>query len=381
MWSTPRLHGTTLSASWQVRPEEATCYYDLLDADGGQAGSGLAETSQEGATGRGIQVEYDPDTADALDSVEIRCSLLGGETAVSEFQIYRVNYKNRHPDSVLPADDEHYFDHGEISALFGECAPEGRRRTRVSVPPNLAGEISDMDGNGTVDYNDYLYARLDFWMEVFANWDTEVTEVDGHEVVSGWWTTRQMRMYYPKSSITAASARQHAAYDDSDGYLSLLPDGLPMEAYEVSIWVEYPYRHSYEDGSYYYFLESLYKRLEDSVPDYASSEYWELRQWVTDTGIVGAEKNGRGVFPNELLLDWMDTRHGFAPIDREPTAWAMRTLLEARGASCVATEMRAHCESGEFHPSRHMRHPDQGGSRLGSVLWSAICPEVSPNAP
>ena len=384
MWSTPRLHGATLSASWQVMPEEATCYYDLLDADGGQAGSGFAETSQEGATGRGIQVEYDPGTADALDSVEIRCSLLGGETAVSEFQIYRVNYKNRHPDSVLPADDEHYFDHGEIAALFGECGTGKRYRTKWSVPATTTDEVSDHDGDGDVDYNDYLDTRLDFWEGVFENWDTEVTDLGNMKVASGWWTTRQLRMHHPASGITAASARQDAYYDASDRYITLLPWGeLPPEAYQTGgYWAEFPIQVG--DGEY--FLRDLYLRLEDSVGYVANNDAvphaGAQGRWISDTGIASnGNPNRQEVYPDGLLWDWMDARYEYAPVDREPTAWAVRTLLTARDARCVVREMRVHCTSEEFHLSRHMRHPDQGGSRLGSVLWSAVCPEVTPNAP
>ena len=146
------------------------------------------------------------------------------------------------------------------------------------------------------------------------------------------------------------------------------------------------------DGYVYtYVMKDLYLRLEDTVgyvngwitPDQyerSVAHMGNLAVMIADDGLPGTKPNLPSVRMHleNLLWDWVDARYNFPPADREPTAWAMRTLLEARDSYCVVREMRSHCESGDFHASPHMRHPSQGGSRLGSVLWSTVCPEIKP---
>ena len=142
-------------------------------------------------------------------------------------------------------------------------------------------------------------------------------------------------------------------------------------------WYVSPQKVEYDDGTPYYYLRELYLRLEGSV-GYVSAGWDYKAKWVRDDGLPTISPNPTKVRLAKLLWDWMDARYNFVPVDREPTAWAMRTLLEARSSNCIGFRMKAHCRSGDFHNSPHMRHPSQGGSRLGAVLWSTICPEITP---
>lgn len=390
IWSAPRLHDTSLSASWQVTPDDSTCNWDLLNEAGEVIVSGVADTADGDPSRRGMAADYDPASPDALGAVTIRCSRADGEQAVVEQPVHRVTYKNRSPDSVIPATDEYYFDHDEVAALFPDCSPGRRPNTRDGEPIHMIGKVADVDGSGRVDYNDWLQAGLDFWEQVFENWDTEVHDIDGHEVVSGWWTTEQLRMQFPDSSVTAASALQEAFYNERANYVwPISLDREPVEHARNGDWRLSPSRI---DDQHYY-LEHLYLRLNDARGYEAGHDVpgggWratgvprvtvaDLARMISDTGLPGTGPNPPSVRPGNLLWDWTDARYRYAPIDREPAAWAMRTLLETRSYACVARQMREHCDSGEFHASPHMRHPSQGGSRLGSVLWSAVCPDITP---
>lgn len=384
IWTAPRLYDTTLSASWQVTPEEAVCTYDSLNADGNVIDTGTADLGWRHRSDREMSVHYDPSTAETLSTVAITCSHLGSEPAVAEHPVWRVTYQKRHPDSVFPATDKHYFDHDEIRALFPSCRPRGRPNTKAGEPAALIGEIPDRDGNGRIDHNDFADAALDYWDEVYENWDTETHNVDSNEIASGWWTTRQLRLRYPyNSTITGESARRDVSYTARWGTTVFVRADSGYSDEDLTVpWASAPSKPPAGYSGYVY--EHLYLRLEDAV-GYVSvgdsedrPHLGEIGQWVTDTGIASRGPNPPGVRPGNLLWDWMDTRYGYVPIHREPTAWAMRTLLEARSFACVARQMREHCESGHFHTSPHMRHPSQGGSRVGSVLWSAVCPEVTP---
>lgn len=387
VWSAPRLHDTTLSASWQVTPVEATCTYDLRNSQGDLIGTGVADTAGNDAGSRGMRAEYDPDTTEALTTVAIQCAHLGATSDIAEHQVHRVTYQNRSENSVFPATDEYYFDHDEIAALFNDCRSGGRPPQSASYvyppPSHMIGKVDDVDGDGEFTENDWLEMGLDFWETVFNNWDTETHDVNGKVVASGWWTTEQLRMYYPSGTITPQSVRQEAYYNNGADLLWLeAAASYNKEANVNGDWWVGPSRGKFDDGTTYYYLKDLYLRLEDSVG--FISEPGAVAGWTTeaklvrDDGIAGDAANPRGVRAKLLLWDWVDARYSYVPVDKEPTAWAMRTLLEARSANCVAARMNAHCRSGEFHTSPHMRHPSQGGSRLGSVLWSAICPEISP---
>lgn len=387
IWSTPRLFDSTLSASWQVTPAEATCTYDLLNASGDVIGTGVADTAGSDERGRGMKVEYDPGTSDALGTVAIQCTHQGATSDPAEFQIHRITYQNRSENSVFPATDEHYFDHDEVAAMFPECRAGGRPPQSVSYtyppPRHMVGKVDDIDGDGEFTYNDWLSQGLDFWESVFENWDTEAHDINGKTVASGWWTAEQLRMYYPSGSITPQSARQEAYYSDSADILWLEAADSYNAAANVNYdWTVAPEKVKDDDGATYYYLRDLYLRLEDSVGYVSAGD--EIAGWddeakaVRDDGLPGNVPNPRGVRSAKLLWDWVDARYKFVPVDREPTAWAMRTLLEARSSNCIGSRMNAHCRSGDFHNSPHMRHPSQGGSRLGAVLWSTICPEISP---
>ncbi len=377
IWSTPRLHGTTLRASWQVTPVEAQCTYDLRNVSGDVIGTGVADIAGSDDRGRGLRAEYDPGTAESLGSVVIRCTHLGAPSDPAEFPVHRVNYQNRSENSVIPATDAHYFDHNEIRALFGDCPLGKRLPTNELEPIHMVGKVEDLDGDGWVSVNDWLNTGLDFWESVFENWDTDTHNINGKEVASGWWTNKQLRMYFPDGGVTADSARQAAFYNNTVDLLWIGGES------SVNIdWVTGPLKYIV-DGRAYYAHSSLYRRLESTVgfvSEHPGSEApWDIRaRWIADDGLLGHDPNPPRVVSAELLWDWMDTRHSFVPVDKEPTAWAMRTLLEARDSECVAGKTREHCESGDFHSSPHMRHPNQGGSRLGAVLWSAVCPEITP---
>ena len=396
-WRTPRLYETQLSASWQVSladedadPEEVNCRFELLNADGEVIGEGTADLHETNPAGRGMKADYDPGTAGNLGSVRVSCSLQGSAASASESQVQRVNYQGRHPDSVFPDPDDstarlddYYFDHQEVAALFPECSVYGRPSSYLAPPPNLSIEVADYDGDGEITENDWLNTRLDFWEETYANWDTAKRENNnGREFATGWWTTRQLRMAMPYSTLTAETAPQALGFDDRTGVITINPGIRQNLMSDANWWVE-PFKGTYDDGyGAYYWLKSLYLRLEPAGfvndADNPAPFTGYIATWVPDDGLAGTKPNPRAVDPGALLWDWVDARYNFPPDDREPAAWAMRTLLESRYSGCVAHGMRAHCEGGEFHASPHMRHPSQGGSRLGSVLWSTVCPEITP---
>ena len=172
-----------------------------------------------------MKVEYDPGTSDALGTVAVQCTHQGATSDPAEFQIYRISYQNRSENSVFPATDEYYFDHDEVAALFDQCRTGGRPPAPASAdyppPIHMVGRVDDVDGDGWVSENDWLNQGLDFWESVFENWDTEIHDIGGKVVASGWWTSEQLRMYYPSGIITPQSARQEAFFLDSHDLLWL----------------------------------------------------------------------------------------------------------------------------------------------------------------
>lgn len=403
-WYTPRLYETQLSASWQVSPadedadpEEVNCRFELLNADGEVIGEGTADLHETNPAGRGMKAEYDPGTAEDLGDVKITCRLKGAGDSVSEYKVQRVNYQGRHPDSVFPADDEHYFDHDEVAALFSQCRSYGRPdlRTNGALPYYVDFEVVDQNGDDWITTNDWHDMRLDYWSEAYANWDADKREnATGHEFATGYWTDEQLRLVFPNSGLVAKDAPKALSFDERSGVLTVNPGWTNRDFSADISWGVFPEKFAYveadDDGyAYTYVMKDLYLRLEDTVgyvngwvtPDqYESSapHLGAVAAIITDDGLPGTRPNPVRMRPENLLWDWMDARYNFPPSDREPSAWAMRTLLEARDSYCVVREMRVHCESGDFHISPHMRHPSQGGSRLGSVLWSTVCPEITP---
>lgn len=328
-------------------------------------------------------MDYDTVSIETLGTVSVKCTHRGTASDSIEFDVHRVTYHNRSENSVFPATDEYYFDHDEIAALFPECHPRGRPSTRQAEPAHLVGEVADYDGNGRVDRNDWADWVLDEWAAVYANWDTKTHDVNGKQVASGWWTDEQLKMYIPSGNVTAQSARQEAFYTKGIDLLWLRTPVGPGSNDPVNSGLVLSPAVQDVDGRTHYTLRNLYHRLENAVgyvserPD--SLAPWDVKaRWIRDDGLPGYEPNPSSVRAGELLWDWTDARYSFVPVDKEPTAWAMRTLLKERSYSCVASHMREHCENGDFHSSPHMRHPYQGGSRLGAVLWSAVCPEISP---
>lgn len=381
VWLEPREYNGAIRSAWTVDTEEAQCQYDLVGTDGDVIGTGVSEFDEYNTFGRGIRVEHDPDTDGEIGSFVIRCSLLGGPESSLEHSVRSVNYQNRSENGVLPADDAHYFDHDEVAALFPECGPKRRRALNWDWPYSEEDHAADFDGDGDIDYHDWLETSLEYYDRVFENWDTDVHEVTGRQVASGWWTTEQLRMYHPNSTITPDSVREEAFYTSKTDLLWLVSTvGRSVEE-SYRPWVKGPQEWPF-DGETYTNFEDLYLRLNTAAgwtnvyPKPLNMDV--LPALVTDVGIVGVGPNPADLKAGYLLWDWMDVRYNYPPVDREPTAWAMRTLLENRNANCVARLMREHCESGEFHSSPHMRHPALGGSRLGSVLWSAVCPEIAP---
>lgn len=388
IWHRPRLHGTGLTATWTVSPPTSRCDYTLLDAEGSSIGIGSADTSGSDEAARSIRVDYDTNAED-LGSLLIECTPPAGDSVSAEREVTRVTYQNRHPDSVFPATDEHYFDHDEVRVLFPECRPDRAGRPVsdwLATDPVVELGLEDLNGDGYITEDEWYDQALDFWDSVFKDWDTvsSVTS-DGREYATGWWTTRQLRMAYPYSTLTAANAPDEITLDKWVD--NLIPVAGSSQNLAGDDWSVRPARFVF-DGTEYYYHQSLYLRLVAAGASEAATDIDAGRNphtgiialSVRDDGIAAAGPNPPKpeVFPGNLLWDWMDVRYSYAPINKEPTAWAVRTLLETRNAHCVATKMREHCESGAHHESPHMRHPSQAGSRLGSVLWSTICPEVTP---
>lgn len=340
--------------------------------------SDVAETAAEGdASGSGTVYEADEDpdssadTGSASDTAESEedegtggeseTEAEGSETqqggtdaAESEAAPAIKNYKNRSTDSVLPASDIFYFDHDEIAALFPECGP-------FPTSPEA---------------RDWLDNIFNFWDRVYANWDTETHNAGGVRLASGWWTTEQIRMRYPHSTITAAEAKANAFYSRSLDF-PFLWEPYRHDLTNTEGYIFYP--HKSDDG--YVFFPNLYARA--AVAGYSSTDAApateeELLRLFRDNGIAHPGPNPPSADVGQMLAEWTVYRYSLPPTTREPTAWAMVTLLETRDSNCFVPKMRAICESGEQQESRHLRHPSQGGSRLGAALWSIVCPEVEP---
>lgn len=262
------------------------------------------------------------------------------------------NYENRSAGSVFP--DSAYYDHDAIRGLFPECLP----------PPD--------DSFGWVN------RVFDYWHQTYAGWDTESVKIGGYTIASGWWTDEQLEMFFPGDRITAALAREHAAYFRSTNYVTLwdharLPSGEGILERNVSYWPLL-----WDDGSYTF--ANLYRRLaamgySDTESEPSSTE--ELLAVVRDDGVPGNDPNPDGINVSHMLAEWMVTRYQFPPTTREPAAWAMRTLLTAREATCVAEGMKAVCEGDDLAGiGDQSAQVLKRSHRFGRVLWSLVCPEA-----
>ena len=245
-------------------------------------------------------------------------------------------YENRSASSVFPP--RAYFDHDAIRALFPECPPT------PALPQWMVDHFAHWD-----------------WM--YSNWDTEThTTYNDKVVASGWWTDERLAVWRPDQGITAASARRNASYIQSIDSLTLWGEG----AVNTSEMYHSPYIH--DSGEFTF--PALYERLATvgfvSASEQVSTTIQDLTL-IRDTSLAGTNPEGINMF--RLLWNWAQFRTQQAPIDKEPTAWAMRTLLEARDAGCVAEHMAAVCDG-----TRDAESPILGRTnRLGQALRSIVC--------
>lgn len=399
--------GGNLSVTWNVTPAEASCAFSLNDTDGNTVIHEILTYDGAGEIARDLEVLYSVQAGKLPITLTISChndngagTVIGETVRIVEPQDETTkadgeqsepteqteteqaeqseqteteqtepettepesdgesatvvkNYERRSANSVLPATDVYYFDHDEIRALFPECAP-------FDTSPEVRAWLDEFFG---------------LWDAVYADWDTETQAVGGANLASGWWTTAQIRMMLPDSQITAETARTNAYYDSSLNYVYLWNQTEPLGSFAT------PAPYPFDFGGGQYTFPNLYQRL--ALAGYSSTEASPGSQQsrlrlIRDNGIAAPGPNPPSVHVGQLLAEWALYRYWQPPTTREPTAWAMATLMEARAGSCVAASMRAICESGEQPASRHLRHSSQGGSRLGTALWSIVCPEIDP---
>ncbi|WP_419933197.1 hypothetical protein [Candidatus Poriferisodalis sp.] len=359
--------GGSFRVTWNVTPADASCGFSLQDAEGESVIHEILTHEGAGQVARDLEVLYSAQAGRLPITLSIACRDDDSPQTVLELPVEIVepepepepaavikNYENRSADSKLPANDLYFFDHDEIRALFPECGP-------FPTSPEVQVWLDDF---------------LGFWDRVYANWDAEVQIVDGARLASGWWSTEQIRLWLPESTITAESARANAVYDKTLNYVYLWTRDERTGSFAPN-YSYYPHLRS--DGQYAF--GNLYRRLAlagYSSTDLSQATVSEGLRLVRDEGISAPGPNPASVEVGQMLAEWMLTRYRLPPTTREPTAWAMLSLLEVRDGNCVASSMRAICESGEPHTSAHLRHPSQGGSRLGTALWSIVCPEIDP---
>lgn len=285
--------------------------------------------------------------------------VFGGNGAVSDSSLTDYlgqtikHYQNRSADSALPATDKYFIDHTEVAALFPDCEP------------------LDID----LVHPNTLQRRAEF-QSLFGGFDSEITQGFFHDrqrdFVSGWWTDDKLQEVYggtypeidiewAKQRITMWSWNQigFGQPTSADGQIRFM-DGLTVPSatgagggyrglHELMV------RNGFNDGE----LPTLYvhhygmqtpRRVD---PDDAL--------WIADGG--------------QLLWDWTGFMHQFPPIDREPAAWGMHTLLLARHPICVAQRMLAVCDDPiTADTSPHLRG-DKHASPLGLALRNLICGE------
>ena len=343
--------------SFAVSDPDAVCGLSLIGADGTSA---LQETRALDETGaeRDIEVAFAVEAGNMPIYVRLGCAsgdsaetVIGPGVMIVDAEepssaAVAKKYENRSPDSVFPASDAWYFDHDEIRAAFPDCPPAARWQ---------------------------MPAWFVEWAEIpdalYAGWDTEATVLrDGNRVATGWWTDENLAARWDPAP-TAAEARQSGVIGQSGGFSFWGTSGVYVAPPD---WYYSPW--DAPDAP----PDPLFERLVDE--GYTGHNIAPFR-WVRDTGIVPhRQQAGFDEYDTGLLLfRWMRYRYQLPPVDREPTAWAMRTLLEARGPECVAVQMLWACDLSDpmTHPylsSPHMRN-DEHGSRLGLALWSIVCGE------
>ncbi|WP_428120112.1 cell wall-binding repeat-containing protein [Candidatus Poriferisodalis sp.] len=285
----------------------------------------------------------------------ITLRVFGGDAAVSQDAIDTYldateptadgNYKNRSENSVLPATDRYFIDHDEAAALFPGCPP----------PPSTTNQ-------NTLRFRRELQER-------YAGFDTEITTgpfgSTTIDFTTGWWTDDALRFVYGPTypEIDVAWAKQNitmwawnqigfgwrAQFAAIPGEKHVSADGF-RGVYERIVLDGYD--ESVSAHEYVHHLGAHRARRVDIDNDKA---------WIADGG--------------QLLWNWAGFMHAFPPVDREPAAWGMQTLLTTRHASCVARETLKLCDAPfSAATSPHLRN-DEHASPLGIALWNLVCGE------
>lgn len=343
--------------SFAVSDPDAVCGLSLIGADGTSAVHEMRLFEETGAE-RDIEVAFAVEAGNRPIYVRLGCaSGDSAETVIgpgvmivdaeeSASAAVAKKYENRSPDSVFPAADAWYFDHDEIRAAFPDCPPAARWQM-----PEWFVEWAEIP--------DALY----------AGWDSERTVLaDGNVAATGWWTDENLAAFWDPAP-TAAEARASGVFGAWGGFSFWGYSGVFVA---VPDWHYAPW--DAPDAP----PDPLFWRL---VDDGYTGHNVQPVKWVRDTGIIPHRRMADfDTYETAgLLFSWMHYRYQRPPLDREPTAWAMRTLLEARDIECVAVQMLWACDLSDpmSHPyleSPHMRN-DEHASRLGLALWSIVCGE------
>lgn len=249
------------------------------------------------------------------------------------------NYENRSADSAFP--DSAYLDHDAIRALFPEC--------RAALPSP-----------------DWALEHDEYWFKTFENWDTEFVTLNGQRVASGWWTDEQLEMYLPGYGLTAASVRADAVYVPQTDDMLPYSGAPPGEGLADAYWVPL----DNEDGTF--SLPSLYRRLQTVGYDASASNPGNrgyTLELVRRNDVAGYNTTTDASELGVLMWDWVTYRIQQPPIDEEPTAWGIYTLLETRREGCVAQQMLNIC-NGEREADSPLLAPSH---RIGQALRSLAC--------
>ena len=289
------------------------------------------------------------------ESVTLR--VFGGNAAVSQTAIddYLAaspavgvkHYKNRSERSALPASDRYFIDHNEVAALFPQCG----------LPP---------------EYHPNTLARMDYQQALYAGFDREVTQGSfggrPRDFVTGWWTDDKLREVYGNTypEVTLAWAKERVTM------WSFGQVGFGWRPHlQGPDWMTVPsagkpgYRGLYDRIAMDGFVSQSIKGAQEFADHYGVRN----PRRVDPTDAAWIDQGGR------LLWDWTGFMMQFPPVDREPAAWGMRTLLQTRHPRCVAQQMLAICDEPITDvTSPHLRH-DSEASPLGWALRNLICGE------
>ena len=253
------------------------------------------------------------------------------------------NYKNRSENSVLPATDRYFIDHDEVASLFPDCPTP-------SSPAN----------QNTLRFRRGLQER-------YAGFDTEITTgpfgSTTIDFTTGWWTDDALQFVYgptyPEINVEWAKANitmwrwNQIGFGWRAQYVPIPGQKLVSAAGFRGVYeriVLDGYDESVSAQEYVYHLGAHLVRRVDIDNDKA---------WPADGG--------------QLLWDWAGFMHAFPPVDREPAAWGMHTLLDARNGVCVVHKTLSLCDAPfTDETSPHLRN-DEHASSLGIALWNLVC--------